>query len=610
MIRRTAAAAGLALLALYATPAASAAPAISQYPLPAGAGAPLGITAGGEGDLWLALDGGGKSLERVTLNGAFTGFPIKGKASPFAIIAGGEGDLWFTSLGGDEVLGALDPATGAIRELPLANNSNASGIARGPEGEIWFLLQGGASAALARVDPLTEQVQPFQIPTANSKPSSLTFGPEGDIYFTETNNPGGIGRFDPATGAFGLFSAITPNSRPTGIATGPEGDIYFTEDTQPGAIGRLVPASGEIQQFSSGITGGAPTQIAAGSNGDMYFTEASKPGAIGQITPAGTIAQYTQGMTLDGEPWAITSGPDGNIWFTEQGNPADVARLTIAPSVSSEAAAATSIGATLSASVGANAQETSYYFEYGTTSVSGSRTASTAVGSSSSPVVVSASVSGLAPQTSYRFRVVASNASGVTYGQEASFSTPAAIAQAVLRPQLGRTAAVVPLSGSVLVKLPRTRRFARLASARTVPVGSLVDARHGSLRVLTALNTTGATQAVRVWDGEFTLAQRPSAGGMTRLLLRGARPSCRAATATRSHHHASSGPRLWAEDNHGRYSTYGANSVATVLGTKWESVETCAGTFTYVARGAVKVHDLHTHRAVIVRARHGYLAHA
>jgi hypothetical protein len=66
--------------------------------------------------------------------------------------------------------------------------------------------------------------------------------------------------------------------------------------------------------------------------------------------------------------------------------------------------------------------------------------------------------------------------------------------------------------------------------------------------------------------------------------------------------------RLWGKDNHGRYSTRGRNSVATVRGTVWETVDSCAGTRTVVKRGVVSVRDLHRRRSVLVRAGHSYLA--
>ena len=72
--------------------------------------------------------------------------------------------------------------------------------------------------------------------------------------------------------------------------------------------------------------------------------------------------------------------------------------------------------------------------------------------------------------------------------------------------------------------------------------------------------------------------------------------------------HTTPAPSLWAHDNHGQYSTRGNNSVATVRGTWWETVNTCSGTLTRVKKGLVSVRNLRRHRTVLVRAGHSYLA--
>jgi len=139
----------------------------------------------------------------------------------------------------------------------------------------------------------------------------------------------------------------------------------------------------------------------------------------------------------------------------------------------------------------------------------------------------------------------------------------------------------------------------------------VIDAAHGVLRLVTSLGSSGANQAALFWGGTFKVAQSRHGNGLTRIVLRGAPLACPVRSAARAS--AASVRRrkvraLWGEDHHGRYSTYGANSVATVMGTKWETLETCAGTTTRVLVGAVRVRDLNRHKTVVVRAGHSYLA--
>jgi hypothetical protein len=65
---------------------------------------------------------------------------------------------------------------------------------------------------------------------------------------------------------------------------------------------------------------------------------------------------------------------------------------------------------------------------------------------------------------------------------------------------------------------------------------------------------------------------------------------------------------LWASDRHGRFRTYGRNSVATVRGTRWVTQDRCDGTLTRVQQGKVSVKPSRGRRAVLVSAGHSYLA--
>src|SRR5580765_357565 len=82
--------------------------------------------------------------------------------------------------------------------------------------------------------------------------------------------------------------------------------------------------------------------------------------------------------------------------------------------------------ATVTGSVNPNGQATSRYFEYGTSTSYGSKTASAAVGSGTGNVDVSAALTGLAPGTTYHYRVVATNGAGTRRGADGIFVTAVA----------------------------------------------------------------------------------------------------------------------------------------------------------------------------------------
>lgn len=61
---------------------------------------------------------------------------------------------------------------------------------------------------------------------------------------------------------------------------------------------------------------------------------------------------------------------------------------------------------------------------------------------------------------------------------------------------------------------------------------------------------------------------------------------------------------------HGKFSTRGRYSAATVRGTVWSVADRCDGTFIHVATGKVAVTDFARRVTVVLRAGQSYLAHA
>jgi hypothetical protein len=96
-----------------------------------------------------------------------------------------------------------------------------------------------------------------------------------------------------------------------------------------------------------------------------------------------------------------------------------------APTVTTGGAAQITItGATLTGTVNPRGLTTSYYFQYGTTTAYGSRTASTGAGKGTIPAAAAAQVNGLGPNTRYHYRLIAHNSDGTVAGNDRTFRTP------------------------------------------------------------------------------------------------------------------------------------------------------------------------------------------
>jgi virginiamycin B lyase len=198
--------------------------------------------------------------------------------------------------------------------------SRPSAITTGPDGALWFTEF--TSKKIGRI-PTTATPENLQlIEFAAPGPFGITTGPDGALWFTEGFG-GKIGRIT-TTGVVTEFTIPTENSGLGGITTGPDGALWFTESLS-GKIGRIT-TDGKITEFALPNPNAQPWGITTGPDAALWFTEAScvrQPGSrcivgnkIGRITTTGFVTEFT--IPSDGSgPHSITTGPDGALWFTE-----------------------------------------------------------------------------------------------------------------------------------------------------------------------------------------------------------------------------------------------------------------------------------------------------
>ena len=331
-----------------------------------------------------------------------------------------------------------------------------------------------------------------------------------------------------------------------------------------------------------------------------------------------------------------------------------------APTTSTSEVTATQ--AKLSAIVDPRDSATTVHFDVGRTAGYGFSSHERAIRSDDS-VEVWISVYGLQPLTTYHFRAVATNATGVTSGPDKTFTTPAGTgtepAEAltdvppgttpapsspldatlgasdplgdatttpgagtprgaptgaaagpgatgetpVLVPERAKSVVVQELHGAITWRPPGATTFQGMTGVGEIPVGAVVDARHGTVGL--SADTGSGIDTGHFWGAVFEVRQRAQGGGLTELALRGGRPArCDRPAATARSAAARHPKGLWGKDHNGRFRTRGRNSVAAVRGTLWYVAERCAGTLTRVLEGAVEVRDVHRHTRVLVKAGH------
>ncbi|HEX6619526.1 MAG TPA: fibronectin type III domain-containing protein [Solirubrobacteraceae bacterium] len=282
--------------------------------------------------------------------------------------------------------------------------------------------------------------------------------------------------------------------------------------------------------------------------------------------------------------------------------------------------------ATLAGVVDPNGSDTRYFFVYGVDHYD-RHTPLARAGDGTDPVAVSAAITGLTPATTYHVRLIAFNHRGVARGDDVPFMTVVAFAPPLPAPAptpstagssvpaappvLGQSVNADVRSGTVTVKVPGASGYVALTDLTSLPVGSILDTREGSVTLRSAL-PGGKTQAAIFHGGLFEVRQPQGAGGLTEVVLRGALTGCSSgaarAAAVSKKKKRKPPRRLWGSDSRGKFRTRGGNSVATVRGTAWYVEDRCDGTLTRVSKGSVSVYDRGRHRTVVVRAGHSYLA--
>lgn len=78
---------------------------------------------------------------------------------------------------------------------------------------------------------------------------------------------------------------------------------------------------------------------------------------------------------------------------------------------------------TLTGTVNPNAQDTTYYFRYGTTTNYGTQTSPADAGSGTGDVAVNHTIYGLTANTTYHYQLVTQNTAGTTYGTDQTLTT-------------------------------------------------------------------------------------------------------------------------------------------------------------------------------------------
>jgi phosphodiesterase/alkaline phosphatase D-like protein len=208
--------------------------------------------------------------------------------------------------------------------------------------------------------------------------------------------------------------------------TGPATAVGATSATVTGTVDPGGQSTSWYVEYGTSTSYGSKTSsTSAGSGSSAVSVSASLSG----LKP-GTTYHYR----------VVASNGTG----TNRGGDAVFTTLVPPDAVTGSASAVSASGATLNGTVDPNGRSTSYYFEYGTSTSYGTKTATKDAGSATTAQAVSAGIGGLQAGHTYHFRIVASSDAGTSTGKDETFTASSAPSVAT-----GDAASITPTSATL-----------------------------------------------------------------------------------------------------------------------------------------------------------------
>lgn len=225
-----------------------------------------------------------------------------------------DGSIWYTGQMAD-VLGRLDPKTGAIKQYPLPPKSGPHGLVADKDGNIWYTAN--FAGYIGKLDPRTGHVTQYPMPNPAARdPHTPVFDRHGILWFTvQAGNF--VGRLVPANGSIKLVRLPSPHSLPYGMVISSSGAPFFDE-FGANRIGRIDPATLAIREYTLPNPTARPRRIAITSGDIIWYTDYAR-GYLGRLDPAsGAVTEWPSPSGPESQPYGIAT-ISGVIWYSESG---------------------------------------------------------------------------------------------------------------------------------------------------------------------------------------------------------------------------------------------------------------------------------------------------
>lgn len=229
-----------------------------------------------------------------------------------------DGSIWWAGQYGN-LIGRIDPKTGAMKEYKLPENAKPHSITPDREGNIWYT--GNANATIGKFDPRAGIVTVYKMPDPAARdPHTAEFDKDGILWFTmQISNM--IGRLDPATGEIKLAKMPTGKSRPYGIKVAADGALWVACNGS-NCLVRVDPKTMELKEYKLPNDKTTVRRLDIGADGMIWYANSSQ-GRLGRLNPqSGEIKEWPSPSGPRSHPYAIAI-IDGIVWYNESGQRPD-----------------------------------------------------------------------------------------------------------------------------------------------------------------------------------------------------------------------------------------------------------------------------------------------
>ncbi|HEX5592077.1 MAG TPA: NHL repeat-containing protein [Solirubrobacterales bacterium] len=271
-----------------------------------------------------------------------------------------------------------------------------------------------------------EQVETLNATPGFSEPLGVAVNAEGNVYVADYGSSS-IVIFDPSGSETGRID-VSAQGHPSSVAFDSRGDL-FVQFYGSGTVYKYAAnGSGEIEAGTvpTEVVGGGGSGIAVDLSNDILYVASGNHVAEYDSDSLDLLGEFGAGILENTQRVAVDPGT-GRIYVSDSGKNRVFLFVPppppVAPTVLDESAAPSYTEAELRATIEPGNDEATYYFEYGTTSAYGSRTAAKSTDLAFEAVDVSAYAFGLSQGTTYHYRIVVSNSVETVVGPDQTFTT-------------------------------------------------------------------------------------------------------------------------------------------------------------------------------------------